>query len=67
MASNPRRRNPILGLIFGIVFVGFGSYRLYNHFIVGEEMPTWRLILSFAFLGYGLFVLASLVMNRNGK
>lgn len=55
MASE-QKRNPVIGGIIAAVMIGFGVWRLYAHYVNGEEMPGWRLILSGAMIAYGLFV-----------
>ncbi|GAK88844.1 hypothetical protein JCM19298_2046 [Nonlabens ulvanivorans] len=55
-----KTRNPFLGGIIAAVMIGFGSWRLYNHFVLGEEMPTWRVVLSVAIVVYGLVVAITL-------
>ncbi|MGB5983072.1 MAG: hypothetical protein WBG46_13085 [Nonlabens sp.] len=67
MANTPRKRNPVFGLIMGLIFTGFGFYRLYNYYILNIEMASWRLLISYALIIYGLFVLGSLVYNRDAK
>ena len=34
-----RKRNPILGGIMAAVFIGFGGYRLYDHFVIHLWKP----------------------------
>ncbi len=62
-----KTRNPLLGGIIAAVMIGFGSWRLYAHYIVGEEMPTWRLILTFAIVAYGLVVAYNVLIKKNAE
>jgi len=62
-----KTRNPFLGGIIAAAMLGFGSWRLYNHYIVGEEMPTWRLMLTFAIIVYGLVVTYNILTQKNEK
>ncbi|MGJ8684630.1 MAG: hypothetical protein ACSHWW_08400 [Nonlabens sp.] len=62
-----RKRNPVLGGIIAAVMIGFGSWRLYAHYIVGEEMPTWRLILTFAIIAYGLVVAYNALAKKDAE
>jgi len=50
------QQKSIWNLVAGIAFLGFGSYRIYNHFY-GESIgqDNFRLILAFAFVGFGLY------------
>ena len=42
-------------LIFGIGFILFGCYRLYNRFINDAEISSFRIILAIGFVGLGLY------------
>ncbi|GAK76041.1 hypothetical protein JCM19275_1760 [Nonlabens ulvanivorans] len=64
---NMKTRNPFLGGIIAAVMIGFGSWRLYNHFILGQEMPTWRVVLSVAIVVYGLVVAYNALINKNAE
>ncbi|PPK94868.1 hypothetical protein LY01_01621 [Nonlabens xylanidelens] len=60
-----RKRNPILGSIMAVAFIGFGAYRLYAHFGLGEEMASWRLVLSAGFIAYGLYIAYTLLPKKD--
>lgn len=45
-------RKNIFNLIFGIGFLGYGSYRLYT-FIEGAPYTTFRLIITIGFIVLG--------------
>lgn len=62
-----KTRNPFLGGIIAAVMIGFGSWRLYDHYVVGEDMPVWRIILSFAILIYGFVVAYNVLTQKNEK
>ncbi|BAO55929.1 hypothetical protein [Nonlabens marinus] len=51
-----QQRNPLLGGIFALLFIGFGAYRFFMYYTEQADMPTWQLILAGAFIVYGLFV-----------
>ncbi len=51
-----RKRNPLLGGIFALLFIGYGSYRFYQHFNEIQILATYQLVLAGAFVLYGLFV-----------
>ncbi|WP_298953727.1 hypothetical protein [uncultured Nonlabens sp.] len=60
-----RKRNPILGSIMAVAFIGFGAYRLYAHYGLGEEMASWRLVLSAGFIVYGLYIAYTLLPKKD--
>ena len=60
-----RKRNPILGGIMAAVFIGFGGYRLYDHFVIGTPMETMYIVLGFGLVAYGLFIVYSLFMQND--
>ncbi|ALM20192.1 hypothetical protein AAT17_02470 [Nonlabens sp. MIC269] len=51
-----RKRNPKIGILLAILFVGFGSWRLVDYFFYDQNIPTWRLAFSAIFIIYGLFL-----------
>jgi hypothetical protein len=65
MATQQRRRNPIFGGIVAAAMIGFGAWRLYAHFVVGENQETWRLVLSGAMILYGAFVGYQVLTQKN--
>lgn len=65
--ANQQKRNPVLGGIIAAAMIGFGCWRLYTHFIVGDEQPTWRVILSVAMIAYGLFVGYQVITQKNDE
>lgn len=67
MATEKPKRNPYIGALLASVFVGFGSYRLYNYYVLEQQMESWKLILAYAFIAYGAFVFYSLIAQRNGE
>ncbi len=42
-------------LIFGIGFILFGAYRLYNRFVNDVDVSTGRIVLAVGFVGLGIF------------
>ncbi|MBF4985188.1 hypothetical protein FNJ87_12905 [Nonlabens mediterrranea] len=62
-----KTRNPFLGGIIAAVMIGFGSWRLYNYFVLGEEMPTWRVVLSVAIVIYGLVVAFNALSKKDAE
>ncbi|AGC77568.1 hypothetical protein LX97_02238 [Nonlabens dokdonensis] len=60
-----RKRNPILGGIMAAAFIGFGGYRLYERFVAGAAIETWKIILSVAFIVYGLFIVYTLFTQKD--
>lgn len=60
-----RKRNPLMGGIFAMIFIGFGSYRFYVHYSGLEELPTWQLIIAGALVLYGLFVAYSVLTQKS--
>jgi hypothetical protein len=63
--ATQRKRNPIFGGIIAAAMIGFGAWRLYGHFIAGENQETWRLILSGAMILYGAFVGYQVLTQKN--
>lgn len=61
-----RKRNPILGGIMAAAFVGVGIYVLYLHYGMGQEMPTYRIVLGFGIVAYGLFLAYTVITQKNG-
>ncbi|WP_397362392.1 hypothetical protein [Olleya sp. R77988] len=59
------RKNKNWNLITGLLLTLFGSYRLYQHFSGATSLNTLRLVLSFAFVGYGLFGLYQYFQNKD--
>lgn len=51
-----RKRNPLLGGIMAMLMIGFGSYRFYMHYSGLDTLETWQMIISGAFIVYGLYV-----------
>lgn len=49
----PQRRN-IWNLVLGIAFLGYGSFRLYQH-STAAETDTFGLILSIGFIAFGIY------------
>jgi len=62
-----RKRNPLMGGIFAMVFIGFGTYRFYVHYSGLELLPTWQLIIAGALIFYGLFVAYSVLTQKSDK
>lgn len=62
-----RTRNPLFGGIIAAIMIGFGSWRLYNHFIVGLELETWRLAVAGAAIIYGCVVAYNVLTQKNEK
>jgi len=60
-----RKRNPLMGGIFALLFIGFGSYRFYMHYSGREELPNWQLIVGGALILYGLFVAYSVIAQKS--
>lgn len=59
-----RRRNPLLGGLFAMIMIGFGSYRLYIHFTGQQQLATWQLAITGAVILYGLFVAYSVIVQK---
>ncbi len=62
-----KTRNPLFGGIIAAIMIGFGSWRLYNHFVVGLELETWRLLIAGAAIVYGIFVGYNILTQKNEK
>lgn len=62
-----KTRNPLFGGIIAAIMIGFGSWRLYNHFVVGLELETWRLLIAVAAIAYGIFVAYNVLTQKNEK
>jgi TM2 domain-containing membrane protein YozV len=60
-----RRRNPLMGGIFAMLFIGFGTYRFYIHYSGQAVVETWQLIIAGALILYGLFVAYSTLTQKN--
>ncbi|KQC33277.1 hypothetical protein AAU57_08070 [Nonlabens sp. YIK11] len=60
-----RRRNPLLGGIFALIMIGFGSYRLFIHFSGRATLATWQLVITAAVILYGLFVAYSVLTQKS--
>lgn len=59
-----RRRNPLLGGLFAMIMIGFGSYRIYLHFTGQQQLATWQLTITGAVILYGLFVAYSVIVQK---
>ncbi|SCY12611.1 hypothetical protein SAMN05192588_1274 [Nonlabens sp. Hel1_33_55] len=59
-----RRRNPLMGGIFAMIMIGFGSYRLFVHFSGRATLETWQLVITGAVILYGLFVAYSVLTQK---
>ncbi|WP_438962629.1 hypothetical protein [Nonlabens sp.] len=59
-----KTRNPLLGGIIAAVMIGFGGWRLYEHFLGDTQMPTWRVVLSVAIVVYGFVVAYNALMQK---
>lgn len=44
-----------INFYLGIVFLGLGTYKLYEIYFQEKELPTYQLIGSFFLVGLGLF------------
>ncbi len=62
-----RKRNPLMGGIFALIFIGFGSYRFYMHYNDLAVLPTWQLIMAGAFIVYGLFVAYTVLTQKSNN
>ncbi len=51
-----QQRNPLMGGIFALLFIGFGAYRFFIYYTGKDDVPTWQLIIAGALIVYGLFV-----------
>ncbi|AZQ44056.1 hypothetical protein [Nonlabens ponticola] len=60
-----RTRNPYIGAIIAIIMIGFGSFRFYDYFVNGADIPTWRLLIAGALILYGLFVAYTIISQQN--
>ena len=60
-----RKRNPVLGGLMAAAFIGFGSYRLYRYYGLGEEMPGWQLVLGYGIVAYGLYLGYALMAQKD--
>jgi TM2 domain-containing membrane protein YozV len=60
-----RKRNPLMGGIFALLFIGFGSYRFYIHYSGQAVVETWQLVIAGALILYGLFVAYSTLTQKN--
>lgn len=63
----PLRKNNNWNLFTGLILTLFGSYRLYQHFSGMITFNNLRLLLSFAFVGYGLYSLYQYFQIKNNK
>lgn len=55
MEQETKRPQNKWDLIIGIFLIGFGSFRLYQHYILDKPYETFRIVLTFAFIGFGVF------------
>ncbi|PSG86358.1 hypothetical protein [Aurantibacter aestuarii] len=55
METKPQRPQNKWDLIIGLFLIGFGSYRLYQHYMLGAEYETYRIVLTFGFIGFGFY------------
>lgn len=55
MEAKPQRPQNKWDLIIGLFLIGFGSYRLYQHYMLGVEYETYRIVLTFGFIGFGFY------------
>jgi TM2 domain-containing membrane protein YozV len=60
-----RKRNPLMGGIFALLFIGFGSYRFYIHYSGQAVVESWQLVIAGALILYGLFVAYSTLTQKN--
>ena len=51
MQTQPK--NNIWNLILGLLFIGYGAFRIYQHFNGSLTSTTFRLIIAIAFIGSG--------------
>ncbi len=63
--ENKRKRNPVFGGVMAAAMIGFGAWRIYVHFFGDDVQETWRLILSFAMIAYGLFIGYEVISQKN--
>lgn len=42
-------------LIIGLFLILFGFYRLYQHYMLNNEFETYRIVLTFGFIGFGFY------------
>ena len=55
--NNPPVKRNIWHLVLGVLFLGYGSYRTYDH-LNTPETDTFGLILSIAFIIFGIYDLS---------
>jgi hypothetical protein len=60
-----RKRNPILGGIMAAAFIGFGGWRLYDHFVLETPMELPYIILGFGVLAYGFYLVYALIAQKD--
>jgi TM2 domain-containing membrane protein YozV len=59
-----RKRNPLMGGLFALLFIGFGSYRFYIHYSGQAIIESWQLFIAGALILYGLFVAYSTLTQK---
>lgn len=61
-----RKRNPILGGIMAAIFIGLGSWRLYDYYIVNKPLEITSIVLGYGAVAYGLFLVYTIITQKNG-
>lgn len=51
------RNNKYYNLFTGLLLLGFGGFRLYQHYTANPTLNTFRLVIAFASIGYGIYAL----------
>jgi hypothetical protein len=60
-----RKRNPLMGGILALLFIGFGLYRFFIHYNGQEVLESWKLVVAGASLVYGLFLAYTTLTQKN--
>ena len=57
MENNSPQKQPQrkMDLFIGLFLVVLGSYRLYNIYFNGTEFPTYKIVLTYGFVGFGFY------------
>jgi hypothetical protein len=55
MENNTPKKGNIWNLVLGLLFLGYGSFKLYNLSNHTEEANTLNLILAIGFVAFGIY------------
>ena len=51
------KNNKLYNLFTGLLLIGFGCFRLYQHFSANPTLSSFRLAIAVAAIGYGIYAL----------